>query len=1084
MICSLKKKTKCNNISLYIMLMMTFTMCNPFASFAGENTIVEYREGVDDGAIYFNIATGTITDCDESVTKATIPESINNIRVERIGEDAFSYCENLTSITIPKSIESIGAGAFANCNHLLSIIIPEGVTSIERATFLGCKKLEQVNIPKGVKSIGRIAFFQARNIKRIVLPDGITSIDSEAFEGCQGLTEIVIPKSVTYIGGNAFWDCGLKNIDLPPNITAIESGTFGLCDFKTVIIPRGVKRIENFAFYSCRSLENIRLPKSVEKIGDDAFSYCKKLQDITIPINMNCIGNNAFNSCEALKKIRIPKSVNEIGWNAFIGCEDLTIYGDEGSFAELYAKQNEKNFKNMNFELGYDNNRYVNNNEVEFGFKGVNSYALDEEYFRQLVSHSSRGEINKIKKKMNQTWNGACYGIASTMGLLFEGYIGIEDLTDSKAMSYHKLDYPNPLGDKKLLNMITFYQLSQFLNNGGSNESVISRSYNVKNWGGVVGTIIPGDTLEDCLNSLVVEAKSGKAFLLGYSSFTSSHAVLAIGYKYDDVKNEHVVKLYDENSVFLDNGSFSEMRISKNFSNFKIMNHKDDDKIDVSNITYTSLYFLDWNKMKKINGEYQNPLPYTLKASSTNEYVNIEVLAGKKFVLKNQKGEYLSFDGKQFKGTMPIYDLCTFGSDHESSYSIKVDFSARYFIDEMQDDMEISICNSENYASIKGNGIENALISFDKISAVGDTINFDAYLSSEVEGVGESPLIRVSGEAKENVQLERQEEEILTKSTNNITKVESSTYVTTESHEEKYEPSKEISIPLKRTPISSIIVEPSEKVLYRGYSVRLNLKIAPVNATEKTILWNSENPEIASVTQDGLVQGNQVGKTKVIASTKNKKHVAVCNVTIIDASQGGLVTNPSFLINVDYTHGGRITPASLSVSKNSTQTFTITPDSGYEIADVLIDGKSVGAVSAYTFENVTSNHTISATFKKKEKENNKDFEAENLAKKIKAAKDVKVKASSSQGVNKNGKRYIKVKWTKKGAAVTGYQVYRSFKKKSSYKKFYTTKRKYYYNTKALKKGKRHYYKVRAYTVIGGKKYYSKWSNLAYRTVKK
>lgn len=200
---------------------------------------------------------------------------------------------------------------------------------------------------------------------------------------------------------------------------------------------------------------------------------------------------------------------------------------------------------------------------------------------------------------------------------------------------------------------------------------------------------------------------------------------------------------------------------------------------------------------------------------------------------------------------------------------------------------------------------------------------------------------------------------------------------------------------------------------------------------------------------------------------------------------GGVPTVSKKTITSENGVGGTISPSKkVELSNGSSQTFTITPDSGYEIADVLIDGKSVGDVSAYTFENVTSNHTISATFKKKEKENNKDFEAENLAKKIKAAKDVKVKASSSQGVNKNGKRYIKVKWTKKGAAVTGYQVYRSFKKKSSYKKFYTTKRKYYYNTKALKKGKRHYYKVRAYTVIGGKKYYSKWSNLAYRTVKK
>jgi hypothetical protein len=42
--------------------------------------------------------------------------------------------------------------------------------------------------------------------------------------------------------------------------------------------------------------------------------------------------------------------------------------------------------------------------------------------------------------------------------------------------------------------------------------------------------------------------------------------------------------------------------------------------------------------------------------------------------------------------------------------------------------------------------------------------------------------------------------------------------------------------------------------------------------------------------------------------------------------------------------------------------FTITPDVGYHIVDVLVDGSSVGAVPTYTFTNVTANHTISATF--------------------------------------------------------------------------------------------------------------------------
>ncbi len=64
--------------------------------------------------------------------------------------------------------------------------------------------------------------------------------------------------------------------------------------------------------------------------------------------------------------------------------------------------------------------------------------------------------------------------------------------------------------------------------------------------------------------------------------------------------------------------------------------------------------------------------------------------------------------------------------------------------------------------------------------------------------------------------------------------------------------------------------------------------------------------------------------------------------------------------------GGSINPAgNVNVTHGLNQSFTITPDTGYDIEDVKVDGVSVGAVSSYTFNNVTANHTISVTFKLK-----------------------------------------------------------------------------------------------------------------------
>ena len=71
---------------------------------------------------------------------------------------------------------------------------------------------------------------------------------------------------------------------------------------------------------------------------------------------------------------------------------------------------------------------------------------------------------------------------------------------------------------------------------------------------------------------------------------------------------------------------------------------------------------------------------------------------------------------------------------------------------------------------------------------------------------------------------------------------------------------------------------------------------------------------------------------------------------------------PPYTINTDVGFGGSISPASASLWANGSQTFTITPLSGYSVASVTVDGTNVGAVTTYTFTNVNENHKISVRF--------------------------------------------------------------------------------------------------------------------------
>ena len=90
-------------------------------------------------------------------------------------------------------------------------------------------------------------------------------------------------------------------------------------------------------------------------------------------------------------------------------------------------------------------------------------------------------------------------------------------------------------------------------------------------------------------------------------------------------------------------------------------------------------------------------------------------------------------------------------------------------------------------------------------------------------------------------------------------------------------------------------------------------------------------------------------------------------VTIPVGTTGGLVFTAHWVevATIDATAGehGTIDPSGeVAVPKGENQTFKITPNEGYHINDVLVDGKSVGAVTEYKFENVTEAHKIHATF--------------------------------------------------------------------------------------------------------------------------
>ncbi len=127
------------------------------------------------------------------------------------------------------------------------------------------------------------------------------------------------------------------------------------------------------------------------------------------------------------------------------------------------------------------------------------------------------------------------------------------------------------------------------------------------------------------------------------------------------------------------------------------------------------------------------------------------------------------------------------------------------------------------------------------------------------------------------------------------------------------------------------------------------------------------NPDKTITLPPGSKVVDQNGKETTISNnggTLNPSTGAITGaVTGGSSSGGGGSSSASYVITASASIGGEISPDKrVVVSRGADQTFTIKPADGYVISDVLVDGKSVGQVTSYTFENVRAGHSIQALF--------------------------------------------------------------------------------------------------------------------------
>ena len=185
--------------------------------------------------------------------------------LNKIDNEAFSGCTQLSSVRLPLTITEIGYAAFVDC-PITSIEIPSSVTNIGNQAFLGTS-LETLSIPSSVTTVG-LSAFNATNLKSVNIPATLTSIGQSAFLN-YGLESLVVEE------GNPVYD-SRNNCNA---LIETSSNTL-LTGCNNTVIPETVTSIGEAAFRWMNNLTSITIPASVEHIGNYAFDVSSYLTSI------------------------------------------------------------------------------------------------------------------------------------------------------------------------------------------------------------------------------------------------------------------------------------------------------------------------------------------------------------------------------------------------------------------------------------------------------------------------------------------------------------------------------------------------------------------------------------------------------------------------------------------------------------------------------------------------------------------------------------------------------------------------------------------------------------------------------------
>jgi hypothetical protein len=293
----------------------------------------------------------------------------NSYNVTSVSENAFSRCDELTSVVIPNSVTTLGINTMFNSQKLQKVVIGNSIKELPFGMCADCVKLSSVTLGESVTSTGSNAFKGCTSLESIILPQSVTNIEGYSFAQ-SGLVSIVIPDAVKNIGSAAFFECySLSTVKMSANVEYIDINAFNGCSKLTALeLPNTITTIRLGALNGS-GVKSVVIPEKLEYLEDGVIRNCTQLESVTLPKNLSSIYQYNFNDCGNIKTIKCYNPVPPTLANSkFTDSEyfNATVYVPASSVTAYQNADGWKTFWNIKplEETGIDDTEITNDNLV------------------------------------------------------------------------------------------------------------------------------------------------------------------------------------------------------------------------------------------------------------------------------------------------------------------------------------------------------------------------------------------------------------------------------------------------------------------------------------------------------------------------------------------------------------------------------------------------------------------------------------------------------------------------------------------------------------------------------------------------